>query len=187
MITTKIRLWPWQNRQVLFLEEQKAKTNNDNIKEGASRYIPPLAIISVYSFYAAFILKRVESTEINNPFLSSPTRRTMARFYDGKTWTDVLPEKPAERKKRKNPLSYFRRRSKLSSSNNKDETPVAPVLNGNENILVTIPSFRGTHETALHPGTKWGLRETSYFLIRENTHALFVVFLILSNGFLPNY
>ena len=71
---------------------------------------------------------------------------TEARVYNGKTWTDVRPEKPIEPKKKKNPLSFFRRRSSLSS-NKKDKAPVAPVEDGDGKILVTIPSFRGTHES----------------------------------------
>ena len=101
----------------------------------------------------------------------------MNRFYDGKTWTNVLPEKkaPVELKKRKNPLSFFRRRSPSSSSNdNIDTTPVAPVIDGNGKILVTIPSFRGTHarnQTALYPGlgTNQARRITSCLPMQERT------------------
>ena len=78
----------------------------------------------------------------------------MPRFHDGKKWTEVLPERkaPAAQKKRKNPMSFFRRRSP-SSSDNKDTSPVAPVLDGDGKILVTIPSFRGTNEIAVvYPG-----------------------------------
>ena len=69
----------------------------------------------------------------------------MARIHNGKAWTEVLPdnEPSIDQKKRKNAL--FRRRSQLSSDN-KDTSPVAPVLDGNGKILVTIPSFRGAHE-----------------------------------------
>ena len=74
-----------------------------------------------------------------------------ARFHDGKTWTGVVAEKmdPVEPpKKKKNPLSFIRR--SFSSTSKIDKTPVPPVLNGDGKILVTIPSFRGTHGTALH-------------------------------------
>eukprot|EP00535_Pseudo-nitzschia_heimii_P005467 CAMPEP_0197184714 /NCGR_PEP_ID=MMETSP1423-20130617/10409_1 /TAXON_ID=476441 /ORGANISM="Pseudo-nitzschia heimii, Strain UNC1101" /LENGTH=518 /DNA_ID=CAMNT_0042635597 /DNA_START=253 /DNA_END=1809 /DNA_ORIENTATION=+ len=69
--------------------------------------------------------------------------KTKGRVYNGQIWTDVLPEKPVEpkRKKKKNPLSFFRRRSSASSTK-KDEVPVPPAKGGNGKILVTIPSFR---------------------------------------------
>lgn len=68
----------------------------------------------------------------------------MPRIHNGKTWTEVLPENEAsvDQKKRKHAL--FRRRSRLSSDN-KDTSPVAPVLDGDGKILVTIPSFRDGH------------------------------------------
>ena len=70
------------------------------------------------------------------------------RFYDGNTntWVAVVisdekKEEPETKKRMKNPLSSFRRRKSLSSTN---KTPAPPVLDGDGKILVTIPSFRGT-------------------------------------------
>lgn len=63
------------------------------------------------------------------------------RVSNGQTWIDVVPEKTVKPKKKRDPLSFFRRRSSLSG-NNKDATPVAPVDDGDGKILVTIPSFR---------------------------------------------
>lgn len=76
----------------------------------------------------------------------------MPRFHNGKTWTEVLPEKkaPVEPKKKKTRFNFFRRRSSTSSTSKKDTKPVSPVLDGDGKILVTIPSFRGTSQTALY-------------------------------------
>jgi hypothetical protein len=71
----------------------------------------------------------------------------VARFYNGETWTNVIPPKepaPEEPKPRKNPLAFLRRRPALSAPE-KDTLPVAPVVDGDGRILVSIPSFRGTH------------------------------------------
>jgi len=65
----------------------------------------------------------------------------VGRFYDGKTWVTVVNEKkdPADGEE---PLSFVRR----SLSPSLDDRPETPVLDGDGNILVTIPSFRdGQH------------------------------------------
>eukprot|EP00532_Pseudo-nitzschia_australis_P006706 CAMPEP_0168169488 /NCGR_PEP_ID=MMETSP0139_2-20121125/3667_1 /TAXON_ID=44445 /ORGANISM="Pseudo-nitzschia australis, Strain 10249 10 AB" /LENGTH=532 /DNA_ID=CAMNT_0008086915 /DNA_START=155 /DNA_END=1750 /DNA_ORIENTATION=- len=68
------------------------------------------------------------------------------RFFDSNTntWANVVipdekKEEPETKKRMKNPLSSFRKRKPLSSTN---KTPKPPVLDGDGKILVTIPSFR---------------------------------------------